>query len=79
MPRLYREVPLNSIWEGSGNVNCLDVLRGMVRSPGSVDAFFDEVEQASLFESSVDQLQAGKLKTIREILQLMKKVTAVGP
>src|SRR5438309_1603057 len=44
MPRLYREVPLNSIWEGSGNVNCLDVLRGMVRSPGSVDAFFDEVD-----------------------------------
>ncbi|HKP90954.1 MAG TPA: acyl-CoA dehydrogenase family protein [Thermoleophilaceae bacterium] len=44
MPRLYREAPLNSIWEGSGNVNCLDVLRGMVRSPESVDAFFGEVE-----------------------------------
>jgi putative acyl-CoA dehydrogenase len=46
MPRLYREVPLNSIWEGSGNVNCLDVLRGMVRSPESVDAFFVEVDSA---------------------------------
>jgi putative acyl-CoA dehydrogenase len=46
MPRLYREAPLNSIWEGSGNVNCLDVLRGMVRSPESVDAFFTEVESA---------------------------------
>jgi putative acyl-CoA dehydrogenase len=46
MPRLYREVPLNSIWEGSGNVNCLDVLRGMVRSPESVEAFFAEVESA---------------------------------
>jgi putative acyl-CoA dehydrogenase len=46
MPRLYREAPLNSIWEGSGNVNCLDVLRGMVRSPESVDAFFAEVESA---------------------------------
>ncbi|TMK62632.1 MAG: DNA alkylation response protein [Actinobacteria bacterium] len=46
MPRLYREVPLNSIWEGSGNVNCLDVLRGMVRSPESVEAFFTEVESA---------------------------------
>src|SRR5205814_1278847 len=43
MPRLYREAPLNSIWEGSGNVNCLDVLRGMVRSPESVEAFFAEV------------------------------------
>ncbi|MEA2271546.1 MAG: putative acyl-CoA dehydrogenase, partial [Solirubrobacteraceae bacterium] len=46
MPRLYREAPLNSIWEGSGNVNCLDVLRGMVRSPESVDAFFAEVDSA---------------------------------
>ena len=34
MPRLYRESPLNSIWEGSGNVQCLDVLRAMVRGPG---------------------------------------------
>ena len=34
MPRLYREAPLNSIWEGSGNVQCLDVLRAMVREPG---------------------------------------------
>ena len=33
MPRLYRETPLNSIWEGSGNVQCLDVLRAMVRRP----------------------------------------------
>ncbi len=46
MPRLYRETPLNSIWEGSGNVNCLDVLRAMVRSPGSVDAFFAEIGRA---------------------------------
>src|SRR5947208_9887666 len=46
MPRLYREAPLNSIWEGSGNVNCLDVLRGMVRSPESVEAFFAEVDSA---------------------------------
>ena len=34
MPRLYREAPLNSIWEGSGNVQCLDVLRAMVQEPG---------------------------------------------
>ena len=37
MPRLYREAPLNSIWEGSGNVNALDVLRAMDREPESVD------------------------------------------
>src|SRR5919199_1231195 len=44
MPRLYRETPLNSIWEGSGNVNCLDVLRAMARTPASLEAFLDEVE-----------------------------------
>jgi len=45
-PRLYREAPLNGIWEGSGNVICLDVLRAMVREPGSVEAFLAEVELA---------------------------------
>src|SRR5918996_200121 len=46
MPRLYREVPLNSIWEGSGNVQCLDVLRGMARSPQALEAYFAEVDEA---------------------------------
>jgi putative acyl-CoA dehydrogenase len=46
LPRLYREAPLNSIWEGSGNVNALDVLRAMARQPETVEAFFDEVDQA---------------------------------
>ena len=45
MPRLYRQAPLNSIWEGSGNVQCLDVLRTMVTRPGALDAFFAEVER----------------------------------
>jgi putative acyl-CoA dehydrogenase len=44
MPRLYREAPLNSIWEGSGNVICLDVLRAIVKQPESVQVFLDEVE-----------------------------------
>ena len=43
MPRLLRESPINSIWEGSGNVQCLDMLRAMHRTPGAVDAFLDEV------------------------------------
>ncbi len=46
MPRLYREAPLNGIWEGSGNVICLDVLRAMARGPEVVDAFFAEIELA---------------------------------
>ncbi|HYM49839.1 MAG TPA: isovaleryl-CoA dehydrogenase [Candidatus Limnocylindrales bacterium] len=46
MPRLYREAPLNSIWEGSGNVIALDALRAMVREPASLDAFFGELNRA---------------------------------
>ncbi|MFE3100985.1 acyl-CoA dehydrogenase family protein [Nocardia tengchongensis] len=46
MPRLYREAPLMSIWEGSGNVAALDALRAMGRQPETVEAFFDEVNLA---------------------------------
>jgi putative acyl-CoA dehydrogenase len=46
LPRLYREAPLNSIWEGSGNVNALDVLRAMEREPESVNAFLTEIDAA---------------------------------
>src|SRR5213078_3236316 len=54
LPCLYREAPLNSIWEGSGNVNALDVLRAMSRTPAAVDAFFAEVELASGAEPRLD-------------------------
>jgi putative acyl-CoA dehydrogenase len=54
MPRIHREAPLLSIWEGSGNVNCLDVLRAMARTPEAVQAFFDEVESASGAEPRLD-------------------------
>jgi putative acyl-CoA dehydrogenase len=53
MPRLFRESPLNSIWEGSGNVQCLDVLRAMVKSPHSVEAFFAEVEEGAAAEPRI--------------------------
>src|SRR5213079_3035149 len=46
MPRLYREAPLNGIWEGSGNVNALDMLRALTREPESLEAFFAEVALA---------------------------------
>jgi putative acyl-CoA dehydrogenase len=55
LPRLYREAPLNSIWEGSGNVNALDALRAMQREPESVSAFFDEVELAGGADSRLAQ------------------------
>jgi putative acyl-CoA dehydrogenase len=43
LPRLYREAPLNGIWEGSGNVICLDVLRAMAREPETVEALLQEL------------------------------------
>lgn len=46
MPRLFRESPLMSIWEGSGNVAALDALRAMGRQPETVEAYFDEVSLA---------------------------------
>ncbi|TXS57432.1 acyl-CoA dehydrogenase family protein [Streptomyces sp. t39] len=46
MPRLLRESPLNSIWEGSGNVQALDVLRALQREPQAVNAFLQEVGAA---------------------------------
>ncbi|MHB8457252.1 MAG: acyl-CoA dehydrogenase family protein, partial [Acidimicrobiales bacterium] len=43
LPRLYRQSPVNGVWEGSGNVICLDVLRALMREPRSLDAFWFEV------------------------------------
>ncbi|KPC58261.1 Acyl-CoA dehydrogenase domain-containing protein [Pseudomonas amygdali pv. morsprunorum] len=43
LPRLYREAPVNSTWEGSGNVQCLDVLRTLSKELGALDALFDEL------------------------------------
>jgi putative acyl-CoA dehydrogenase len=54
MPRLYREAPLASIWEGSGNVMSLDVLRALTRSPRSLEVFLHEVEQASGANAQLD-------------------------
>jgi putative acyl-CoA dehydrogenase len=55
MPRLYREAPLNSIWEGSGNVTALDVLRAVTREPDSVEAVNAELEAASGVDVGFDR------------------------
>ncbi len=61
MPRLYREMPLSSIWEGSGNVMALDVLRALSRSPEALAAYMDEVGSAlgadARFDAFVTSLQ----------------------
>ncbi len=46
MPRLYRQMPLNSIWEGAGNIMCLDVLRALARQPDAAAALLGELEPA---------------------------------
>ncbi len=58
LPRLYREAPLNSIWEGSGNVNALDVLRAVAREPGAVEAFRAEVSLAQGADARLDASMA---------------------
>ncbi|BCH23775.1 acyl-CoA dehydrogenase [Mesorhizobium sp. L-8-10] len=62
MPRLFRESPVNAIWEGSGNVQCLDVLRAMRRTPETVDAYFAEVDLARGGSKILDR-HIGSLRT----------------
>jgi putative acyl-CoA dehydrogenase len=57
LPRLYREAPLNSIWEGSGNVNALDVLRAIQRDPESLDAFVAEVGSEPRLKVAVERIK----------------------
>ena len=54
MPRLYREAPLNSIWEGSGNVIALDVLRALRHEPESLEGFFTELDLAAGADARLD-------------------------
>ena len=55
MPLLYREAPLNSVWEGSGNVNALDVLRALGREPEALDAWITEVGMARGGDARLDR------------------------
>jgi putative acyl-CoA dehydrogenase len=51
---LFRESPLNGIWEGSGNVMCLDVLRAMAREPQALEAFLAELDAAAGADRHLD-------------------------
>ena len=59
MPRLYKDAPLNSIWEGSGNVQALDVLRTLRRDPAALDVFLDEVSAAAGADRRLDDALLG--------------------
>ena len=69
MPRIYREVPLMSIWEGSGNVAALDVLRALARQPETLGVFLDEVKSTAGTNRHLDNAVA----------RLEKNLTAVDP
>tara|TARA_R110000823_G_scaffold22456_1_gene67217 strand:- start:269 stop:1963 length:1695 start_codon:yes stop_codon:yes gene_type:complete len=58
MPRLFRESPVNAIWEGSGNVQCLDTLRAIQKEPETLDAFFREAAEAKGADRRFDQFLA---------------------
>jgi len=58
LPRLYREMPVNSIWEGSGNVMCLDVLRALERTPEAADALRAELAPARGGDARLDAFLA---------------------
>jgi putative acyl-CoA dehydrogenase len=58
MPRLYREAPVNAIWEGSGNVNALDLLRALAREPAARAAYFAEVAAAKGGNAALDRAAA---------------------
>jgi putative acyl-CoA dehydrogenase len=72
MPRLYRETPLNSIWEGSGNVAALDVLRAMSKEPESIEAFVAELEWAGGTDGRFDQA----VKDLKDDLGDLQEVEA---
>ncbi len=54
MPRLYREAPVNPIWEGSGNVQCLDIFRALQRAPQTLAVYFAEVAAAKGESAALD-------------------------
>jgi putative acyl-CoA dehydrogenase len=66
MPRLYREAPLVSIWEGSGNVAALDALRAMAREPACLDAFFAEIDLAAGADRHLDAAAAALRKDLAD-------------
>ncbi len=65
LPRLYREAPVNSIWEGSGNVMCLDVLRALRHDPAAADALEAELAPARRADAALDTAIDGLLSALR--------------
>ncbi|MDR7086685.1 putative acyl-CoA dehydrogenase [Aeromicrobium panaciterrae] len=67
MPLMFRESPLNSIWEGSGNVNALDVLRALGREPESLDAWITEMAEVRGEDARLDTAVDGVLTELADL------------
>ena len=67
MPRLYREAPVNAIWEGSGNVQCLDIARAVQRSPQTLEAYFAEVSSVRGESAALDRHAAALKDEMRDL------------
>ncbi|MFE0376539.1 acyl-CoA dehydrogenase family protein [Streptomyces inhibens] len=67
LPRLLREAPLNSIWEGSGNVQALDVLRALRREPDALNAFLTEIGTARGADHRLDRAIRGMLTELADL------------
>ena len=76
MPRLYREAPLASIWEGSGNVAALDALRALTRQPETAEALFAELDLAAGADRRLDQAIARLRKELSDPAQARARVLA---
>jgi putative acyl-CoA dehydrogenase len=77
LPRLYREAPLVSIWEGSGNVAALDTLRAMGREPETIEAFFAELDLAAGHDARYDDALALLRKQFSDLEDLQYRARRV--
>jgi putative acyl-CoA dehydrogenase len=80
MERLYREAPLNGIWEGTGNVICLDVLRSMQREPETLEVFLNEVAMARGANTRLDAFAddlARRLASPRDLEPIARRIVEV--
>ena len=77
LPRLYREAPVNSLWEGSGNINALDVLRAMRKEPDATPAFIAEVESARGADPRLDRAVAELKRTLGDHDQLESRARSL--
>jgi putative acyl-CoA dehydrogenase len=77
MPRLFRESPVNAIWEGSGNVQCLDMLRAMQKEPGSLETYMAELQLAAGGNRHLDQYVASLAKEFADRADIEYRARAI--